>query len=146
MGRSLYAPNESLLSLLSTTRYDYAGRRGRLATGSNGMNRLCDEGDAPDRSQVISPPDSHEGAVVCDQSGKPYRMVGSHLDITERKRSEQSLREREAQLIAAQRIQEQLLPRSWPEVPGFDISGTVYPAEFTAGDHVDHIPISENAK
>ena len=31
-------------------------------------------------------------------------MVGSHLDITQRKEAEQRLREREAQLIAAQRI------------------------------------------
>jgi PAS domain-containing protein len=42
--------------------------------------------------------------MVCDENGKPYRIVGSHLDITERKNVELRLMQREASLIAARNI------------------------------------------
>lgn len=63
-------------------------------------------------------------------------------DVTERRRVEKALRENEAQLLAARRIQQFLLPRSDPAIPGFDIAGASYPAEFTAGDHFDYIPMA----
>ena len=65
-------------------------------------------------------------------------------DITERKRAERVLRENAAQLLAAQRIQEHLLPRSAPNIPGLDIAGASYPAEFAAGDYFDYLPMSDN--
>ncbi len=79
------------------------------------------------------------GAVVCDDSGKPYRMAGSHLDITERKSMEETLRVQLAQLIAAQEIQSHLQPNAPPEIPGFDVAGKCYPAEFAAGDYFDFL-------
>ncbi len=79
------------------------------------------------------------GAVVRDEAGHARRMVGSHLDITERKRLENALREQHAKLIAAEEIQSFLLPKSAPVVPGFDIAGKCYPAEFAAGDHFDFL-------
>jgi two-component system cell cycle sensor histidine kinase/response regulator CckA len=36
-----------------------------------------------------------QSTVLCDQEGIPVRVVGSHLDITERKKIEEALRERE---------------------------------------------------
>ena len=65
--------------------------------------------------------------------------------IIKRKQAEESLRGRDAQLIAAQRIQERLLPRSAPAVPGFDVAGASFPAEFAAGDHFDYLPLSDGA-
>ena len=65
-------------------------------------------------------------------------------DITERKKAERVLRENAAQLLAAQRIQEHLLPRHAPNIPGLDIAGASYPAEFAAGDYFDFLPMSEN--
>ena len=41
------------------------------------------------------------GAAVRDDRGRPYRVVGSHLDITASKQAEESLRETTARLLAA---------------------------------------------
>jgi len=79
------------------------------------------------------------GAAVRDASGRPYRMVGSHLDITDRKKMEGALREQMARLIAAEEIQSHLLPKGPPDIPGFEIAGKCYPAEFAAGDHFDFL-------
>jgi hypothetical protein len=50
-------------------------------------------------------------------------MVGSHLDITHRKQIEEALRQREAQLIAAQRIREYILSHDAPRIPVLDVAG-----------------------
>ncbi len=79
------------------------------------------------------------GAAVRDAQGKASRMVGSHLDITDRKRAERVARRREAVLLAAERIQQYLLPHTSPELPGFDVAGATYPAEFAAADYFDYL-------
>jgi len=66
-------------------------------------------------------------------------------DITERKRMEQSLREREAQLLAAKRIQQHLLPQRSPEIPCFEIAGASYPADFVGGDYFDYLQMPDGS-
>ena len=56
------------------------------------------------------------GASVWDNSGKPYRMAGSHTDITRRKRIEEALRRRDAILQAVSYAAECFLAStSWEE-------------------------------
>ena len=45
-----------------------------------------------------------QGEAVFDPAGKPSKIVGTSLDITERKLAEEALRERARELVAAQRI------------------------------------------
>ncbi|HEY1719621.1 MAG TPA: PAS domain-containing protein [Magnetospirillaceae bacterium] len=40
--------------------------------------------------------------ILYDATGKPTKLIATHQDITERKASEEALREREAQLVASQ--------------------------------------------
>jgi len=85
------------------------------------------------------------GATVKDVHGKPYRMVGLHIDVTDRKLTEDSLRETRAHLLAAQKIQEHLLPKAPPTIPGFDIAGACYAANFTAGDYFDYLTMEDGS-
>ena len=64
-------------------------------------------------------------------------------DVTERKKTEEALKENEAQHRAAQRIQELLLPTGPPDLPGFDIAGAMLPAYFAAGDHYDYFQMAD---
>jgi PAS domain S-box-containing protein len=78
------------------------------------------------------------GVKVCGHDGHPYRMVGSHLDITEWRRVVQELKEREACLIAARKIQEHLLPHSRLDAGGISVYGASFPADFGQGDYYDY--------
>jgi PAS domain S-box-containing protein len=78
---------------------------------------------------TLSPLETEEGVFI----------TSAIRDITERKRTEQIIRNNEAQLLAAQRIQERLLPHTAPRLRGLDIAGGLHPAEFAAGDFFDYI-------
>jgi len=79
------------------------------------------------------------GAAVRDRDGRPYRMVGAHLDVTDRKRAERVASKREAELLAAEKIQQHLLPQKSPVLPGFEVAGATFPAEYAAGDYFDYL-------
>ncbi len=77
----------------------------------------------------LSPLQTEEGLLV----------LSAIRDVTERKRTEKALRDNQMQMLAAQKIQEYLLPREPPRLPGYDVAGASLPAEFTAGDYFDYI-------
>ena len=83
----------------------------------------------------LSPLDTEEGMLISS----------AIRDITERKRMEESLREREAQMLAARRIQQHLLPRGSPEIPCFEIAGASYPADYVGGDYFDYLPMPDGS-
>ncbi|MFH1754422.1 MAG: PAS domain S-box protein [Candidatus Latescibacterota bacterium] len=85
------------------------------------------------------------GAAVRDKDGTPYRMVGSHIDITALKRAERVARRQEAELMAAKNIQQRLLPQALPVMPGYDVAWMSYPAEFAAGDHYDFYKLKDGS-
>lgn len=80
----------------------------------------------------LRPLHTHEGLLVSS----------AIRDLSERKQTEHTLRENEVQLLAAQRIQQHLLPRQSPLLPGFDVAGTMYPAGLAGGDYFDYLPMS----
>jgi len=85
------------------------------------------------------------GVARWGEDGKPYRMVGSTIDVTHKKELERSLRRQEAELLAARGIQKQLLPTEVPRLPGYEVAAINIPAEFTAGDHYDFIPLNDGS-
>lgn len=65
--------------------------------------------------------------------------------VKKRRQAEQVLWERETQMLAAQQIQERLLPAGPPLLPGFDVAGASSPAEFTSGDYFDYVPLRDGS-
>lgn len=81
--------------------------------------------------------------IVHCENGTLVRYDGLIEDITERKRAEGALRDRELQLLTAQTIQKGLLPSAAPESDEFEIAGVLHPAEFAAGDYFDYLPMAD---
>lgn len=67
----------------------------------------------------------------------PGRMI-SFRDVSDRHRR----RRMESELASAHAVQQILLPQSSPTVPGFDISGHVFPADRMSGDYLDFLPVN----
>ena len=70
-------------------------------------------------------------------------------DISERKKAEADLRESELrryqlqlELVYAAEIQAKLLPRSYPQIPGFDVAAKCLPAKQVGGDFYDWQQVS----
>jgi sigma-B regulation protein RsbU (phosphoserine phosphatase) len=85
------------------------------------------------------------GALLRDAEGKPRRMIGIDLDVTELQDAKQALRRQEAEMLAAQEIQQHLLPKAPPDVKGLSVSGFTDPAEFAAGDHFDYLKMPDGS-
>lgn len=72
-----------------------------------------------------------------DAALKIIGTIGISLDISTQKRLQ-------SEVNAARHVQQSLFPESAPTVPGFDIAGAVFPAEETAGDYYDFIPMPDD--
>lgn len=81
---------------------------------------------------------------LLDEQGNPTGNIGVMRDISARKEAEQALRESEerrcklqSELTCAATVQAKLLPRSKPEIPGFEIAARCVPAHQVGGDFYD---------
>lgn len=64
--------------------------------------------------------------------------IGSQISqFIERRRAERIVRDRESEFAIARRIQQGLLPKSMPAVPGFAFGGASEFAQETGGDYYD---------
>ena len=84
-----------------------------------------------------------------DRNGVATGNVSIFRDISERKNAEADLRESELrryqlqlELVYAAEIQAKLLPRSFPEIPGFDFAAKCLPAKQVGGDFCDWQQVS----
>jgi len=72
-----------------------------------------------------------------DAAGTIIGTIGVSLDISTQQRMEEELK-------AARHVQQALFPKQSPQIPGYDLAGAVYPADETAGDYFDFIPMADD--
>lgn len=84
-----------------------------------------------------------------DRFGAVTGNISIFRDISQRKKAEADLRESELrryqlqlELVYAAEIQAKLLPRSYPQIPGFDIAARCLPAKQVGGDFYDWQQVS----
>ena len=84
-----------------------------------------------------------------DRFGVATGNISIFRDINERKKAEADLRESELrryqlqlELIYAAEIQARLLPRSYPQIPGFEVAARCLPAKQVGGDFYDWQQVS----
>jgi PAS domain S-box-containing protein len=70
--------------------------------------------------------------------------LGSQIaQFIERRQAERVVDARAREFSLARTIQQGLLPKAPPVVPGFEIAGVSYPTQETGGDYFDFIPLSD---
>src|ERR671911_2080092 len=78
-----------------------------------------------------------EATLVRDEEGQPLYWLGVQYDVTEQKREAQERERIEQELRIARLIQQTLLPKTLPELPGYDIAAYYQPAREVGGDFYD---------
>ncbi len=76
--------------------------------------------------------------------GKQMGVYAIYRDITERKKSEEARIRSSEEARMARNIQLNFLPKSIPEIPGYDIAGKSVPALNVGGDYYDFIPLDDH--
>jgi PAS domain S-box-containing protein len=73
-------------------------------------------------------------------------VLSAIADITDRKRAEAAermMRTRDGEFVLARTIQQGLLPKAPPVLPGLEIAAASHPTQETGGDYFDFIPMSD---
>jgi PAS domain S-box-containing protein len=84
-----------------------------------------------------------EATLVRDEEGRPLYWLGVQYDITEQKQEAQERERIEQELKVARLIQQTLLPKSVPELPGYDVAAHYRPAREVGGDFYDFLELPE---
>lgn len=135
----------NLHQLLAPERYRPLAKKGLLAFAQFGEGYVVGkviELEAVRKDGTEFPIELSVSPVQIQANG-PWWAVAIIRDVTQRKHTERSLREKEAHLLAAQEIQSRLWPESLETLPGYDVAGASYPAAFAGGDCFDFIPMSD---
>ncbi len=97
------------------------------------------------RLEMIRRVVGYGGMWVLGLAGLAIAMRRLERNIERRRQAEDALRENQAQMLAARRVQELLFPGPPPALPGFDIASISRPAELTSGDYFDYFPMPDGS-
>lgn len=86
--------------------------------------------------EPLSPYDVELALLIAAQAGVVLEQAGLREQAAEHKRLQ-------AEMDLARSIQERLLPRQSPQVPGLDIAGVNRPATETSGDYFDYAALPD---
>ena len=103
--------------------------KGNLICVLNVFNKMSEDGFTPDDQRILS--------IIATQSAQVVENARLYDE-------EQSLKKIEEELNFATEIQKNLLPRSNPQLYGYDIYGKSISAKEVGGDYYDYITIDEN--
>jgi serine phosphatase RsbU (regulator of sigma subunit) len=84
-----------------------------------------------------------EATLVRDEKGQPLYWLGVQYDVTEQKREAQERERIEQELRIARLIQQTLLPKTLPKLPGYDVAAYYKPADEVGGDFYDFLELED---
>jgi PAS domain S-box-containing protein len=84
-----------------------------------------------------------EATLVRDEEGHPLYWLGVRYDVTEQKREAQQRERIEQELRIARLIQQTLLPKTLPELSGYDVAAYYQPAREVGGDFYDFLQFED---
>jgi serine phosphatase RsbU (regulator of sigma subunit) len=84
-----------------------------------------------------------EATLVRDEEGEPLYWLGVQYDVTEQKREAQERERIEQELRIARLIQQTLLPKTLPQLPGYDVAAYYQPAREVGGDFYDFLELDD---
>src|ERR671917_719816 len=84
-----------------------------------------------------------EATLVRDEEGRPLYWLGVQYDVTEQKQEAQERERIEQELRVARLIQQTLLPKTLPELPGYEVAAHYRPAREVGGDFYDVLELED---